>query len=115
MTATERRDLERFKLSLLSRVNVQGKQKSREATELLSRDISADGAFISTSQPFEVGTRVEMDLIIRMERLDESDDRAALVNLTGTITRTDENGMAIRFDDTWRISRLNESRKGPCI
>lgn len=109
MTATERRSLERFKLQLLSRLKVRGKEKDRRAIELLTRDVSAGGAFINTPQPLEVGTRIEMDLIIRMDRFGDQDDHAAIVNLTGIIIRADDNGMAICFDDNFKVSRLKKT------
>ena len=104
---TERRALERFKLQLLSKITVCGKDKDLETIKLMTRDVSSGGAFLKTSEPMTVGTKVNVALIIDTERIKKLGGNPSLVCLTGTIIRAEEDGMAICFDEEFEISPLD--------
>lgn len=104
---SEKRAMERFKLQLLSQISLCGKDKDLGAIKLMTRDVSAGGAFFKTSEPLTVGTKVNLDLIIDTERIKELGGNPSLVCLTGTIIRTDEDGMAICFDEKFDITPLD--------
>ncbi len=106
MKPTEKRKLERFKLQLLSHITVRGKDKDTKTIKLLTQDVSSGGAFFKTPDPLSVGTQVDLDLIIKIDRLKDITGNSALVNLTGTIIRTHEEGMVICFDENFQISPL---------
>ena len=63
--------------------------------------------FFKTSEPLTVGTKVNLDLIIDTERIKKLGGNPSLVCVTGTIIRTDEDGMAICFDKKFDITPLN--------
>jgi len=110
MKQTEKRQLERFKLQLLSHVTVRGKDKEIKSIKLLTQDVCSGGAFIKTPDPLSVGTQVDLDLIIKIDRLKVIPGSSALVNLTGTIIRTHNEGMAICFDEDFQISPLENNQ-----
>ncbi len=110
MKRTEKRQLERFKLQLLSHITVRGKDKDIKTIKLLTQDVSSGGALFKTSDPLSVGTRVDLDIVIKIDRLKDITGNAALVNLTGTIIRTHEEGMAICFDKDFEISPLENNQ-----
>ena len=106
MKHAEKRSLERFKLQLLSRISVRGKERDMQAIKLLTKDVSAGGAFFNISDPLSVGTRVDLDLILNIDRFKELKGNSALFNLSGTVIRTDKNGMAISFDEKFTVSQI---------
>ncbi|HEA69510.1 MAG TPA: PilZ domain-containing protein [Desulfobacterales bacterium] len=110
MKPGEKRKLERFKLQLLSHITVRGKGKDIKTIKLLTQDVSSGGAFFKTPDPLSVGTRVDLDLVIKIDRLKNIAGNSALVNLTGTIIRTHEEGMAICFDENFQISPLDNNQ-----
>ena len=110
MKPGEKRKLERFKLQLLSHITVRGKGKDIKTIKLLTQDVSSGGAFFKTPDPLSVGTRVDLDLVIKIDRLKNISGNSALVNLTGTIIRTHEEGMAICFDENFQISPLDNNQ-----
>lgn len=102
--------MERFKLQLLSNITVRGKDKDIKTIRLLTRDVCSGGAFFKTTDPLTVGTKVDLDLIIKIDRLKDIIGNSALVNLTGTIIRTHKDGMAICFDEDFKISPLENKQ-----
>lgn len=110
MKPSERRQLERFKLQLLSHITIRGKDKDIKTIKLLTQDVCSGGAFFKTSDPMSVGTQVDLDLVIKIDRLKDITGDSALVNLTGTIIRTHKEGMAICFDENFQISPLENNQ-----
>jgi len=110
MTQYEKRKLERFKLQLLSHISVRGPDKDVKTLRLMTQDVSSGGAFFKTPNPLPVGTEVDLDLILKIDRLKEITGNLALVNLSGTIIRTHEEGMAICFDDNFQICPLGNNQ-----
>ena len=110
MTQYEKRKLERFKLQLLSHISVRGPDKDVKTLRLMTQDVSSGGAFFKTPNPLPVGTQVDLDLILKIDRLKEITGNLALVNLSGTIIRTHEEGMAICFDDNFQICPLGNNQ-----
>ena len=60
-------------------------------------NISGDGAFLITSQPKPVGTRVFMSLLVEA-RPDEMIKKKTVIKLEGIVNRITTYGMAICFD-----------------
>ena len=57
----ERRRLERFQLALPARMKTIT-SKNEQEFDYKTRDVSAAGVFVYTSEPFSVGTRFGMEL-----------------------------------------------------
>ena len=106
----DKRKLERFKLQLLSHITVHGQDKDIKKIKLLTQDVCSGGAFFKTKNPLAVGTEVDLDLILKIDRFKEVTGNSALVNLSGKIIRTHHNGMAICFDDNFQISPLDQEQ-----
>jgi len=99
----EKRKTERFSLELPARLTWTGRDKEHELIELMTRNISSDGAFLITDRPLPKGKDVTMDLILPLERLHEFGGRQSHIDVSGFVIRTDQQGMAIRFKK-YRIS-----------
>lgn len=106
MSEPERRIMERFSFALPARLSVASEGGKCESFELFSRDICARGAFFETDRAVMPGTAVKIDLVIELDALKELEVNRSCVKLWGTIIRTDENGMAVCFQERYQISPL---------
>jgi hypothetical protein len=107
VTEIERRKMERFSLeltALLSVVDEGGIQKSFEAT---TNNICSGGAFFLTDKPMSVGTDLKMDLILSLKKDNKFKNRKTHIDVSGSVIRTEENGIAVFFDKKYNISPLN--------
>ncbi len=108
LNTDDKRKLERFKIQLLSHISVRGQDKDIKKIKLLTQDVCSGGAFFKTKKTLPVGTEVDLDLILKIDRFKEVAGKSALVNLSGKIIRTHQDGMAICFDDNFEISPLDQ-------
>lgn len=109
----ERRAFERFDLSLPANIKpVSPVEKERpELLHLLTRDICAGGAFFHTSLPLPERTKVQISLTFGLEKLRKLTGTHAFIKATGTVVRSEPTGMAVAFDEDYRIIPLNKVRK----
>ena len=71
--------------------------------ELRTRNISSGGAFFITDNPFQIDTKLDID--IRIALFDESSNRVRKsdVHVTGSVIRINTTGMAVKFDKKFQI------------
>lgn len=103
----EKRKMERFSLQLLARFSVKGGDGGRDSIELLTRNISAGGAFIQTHSPFKVGTRLNIEVIFPLDRIKKVEGEMAFIKVNGSVIRSETQGMAICFDEDYQILPLH--------
>ncbi len=102
----ERRSMERFPLKLpglLSVVDENGKEKT---FDVMAENICAGGAFCTIDEPLPVGTRVQLDLILSFKLNFNGKRKKSHINISGSVARTYEHGMAIRFGKKYNISPI---------
>lgn len=105
----ERRRYERFALELPAQVKVlnSGRERADPVLNLLTRDICAGGAYLEGAGTLPAGTRVALDIVLRLERLKKVDTDRAMVHVRGEVVRLeDSTGMAICFDNNYHIQAL---------
>lgn len=96
-------------------------------TELIVRfegviaNISSGGAFIATTNPLPVSSRVHLEFLISIQELKKLkfvlsldtlrrfEDKPVWVKASGVIIRHESNGMAIIFDDDYMLSPLKDA------
>ena len=93
----EKRELQRFTMELTVRISPNA--NGNEIVFLKTFNISSQGAFIATAEPFPVGTRLKMDIFL-LSRTDPKDD---IIQTAGEVVRTGATGMAVRFDEKYKI------------
>ena len=106
MEKSENRAMERFSLQLLARVSLLGEEQDQEAIELLTRNVSAGGAFFETDHPLPVGTKLKIELILPLKKIKKVKGDKALLKIIGSIVRTESKGMAMSFDKDYQIVPL---------
>jgi len=103
----ERRRLERFSFEVPARIEVMVPADRKETLDLQTSDICAGGAFFRTSQALPEGTKVNIDLIIPLDRLRELIGHSRVnVKVNGTVIRSGSTGMAICFNEDYQIMPL---------
>jgi hypothetical protein len=94
----ERRKLERFGLRLPGKIEDLGRKKG--AYNLLTRDISAGGAFLETTDQFPENSHVRIDFVV---------PTGVLVKVTGAVLRSEPTGIAVRFDNEYQLTPLQKN------
>ena len=100
----ERREFERFDLELHARVEVETPGGKMAPFSLKTSNISAGGAFFPTAKPLSKGTKVQLNLILVVEKLKKLTGSQCNIKVKGTVVRSEEDGMAIRFQRDYDIT-----------
>ena len=101
----DRRKYERFSLALPVRMETKNLGK-KQVFDFETRDISAAGAFINTTEPFPIGKSFKLGLTASSERIRELTGAQSLIECKGRVTRSSPEGIAIHFDSECRILGL---------
>lgn len=108
------RKMERFELNLPAQLSVNGSAKKTDPVKLHTVDISAGGAFFRTSHPMPIGTSVKVEVIVSLDELKRLKGKRACVIVSGAVVRTDVEGMAVCFNERYKIlpmpMEVDESR-----
>ena len=103
----EQRKLERFDLSLPASIRVvaPGREREKDAINLLTKNICEGGAFFDTSHPLPQGTEVKLDLVLPLNRLKMKMIKKDSSNIwvKGVVSRSKHDGMAISFQKGYKI------------
>ena len=78
----------------------------RQVFDFETKNISAAGAFINTTEPFPIGTSFKLDLTATSERIKALTGAQSLIEGEGKVTRSPPGGVAIHFDSECRILGL---------
>jgi c-di-GMP-binding flagellar brake protein YcgR len=103
----ERRKFERFTLKLPTRIELLTEGEDSKTLDLVTRDVSAGGAFFRTDDSIATGTKVKLRLIVFTKRLKVLTDSIGCVLMGGIVVRSEPTGMAICFDEKYRLVRLS--------
>jgi hypothetical protein len=101
----EKRMMQRFTLEVPARISF-AEHPQQKGIELLTRNISAGGAFFKTDDPLPVGTELTMEVLLPLNGIKKVKGEKSAVKLTGSIIRSEEKGMAVCFDEEYQILPL---------
>jgi hypothetical protein len=104
----EKRKVERFDLQLEAFVSLSGNVSQNQRESLITRDISMCGAFLITDRPLPVGSKVCVDMVLTLEGQKKQTAQKAWIKASGKVLRSDNEGMAVGFDDQSRILPLSK-------
>jgi len=100
-----RRKFERFPLSLPARI-VTNDSSRKQIFKFKTRDISSAGAFIDTTEKFSEGTQFKMDFTVPSKKIKELTGTMSLIECEGSVVRSTDYGMAVRFNGNCQIFGL---------
>lgn len=104
MARVEKRKMDRFSLELPALLSITDENGNQRSIEVMTGDICSGGAFFRTNTPFSVGTNVKMDLILPSDKFKKLGGKRSRINVSGSVIRTDELGIAVCFDKKYRIA-----------
>ena len=99
----ENRKMARFNLQLPTSVSASGEDKAQKPIALVSRNICAGGGFFETDKPFPLGTKLKIEVLLAHRYMKKEGGDAAIIKVDGFVARSDEKGMAIHFDEHFKI------------
>ncbi len=103
----ERRKLQRFDLRLPAWLMPNGPKNGRKVT-VITRDISADGAFFFTNEPLVVGAPVTACVVLpAREGRRQMPDKTGVI-FKGQVVRVGMDGVAVCFDRQSEIASLTD-------
>jgi c-di-GMP-binding flagellar brake protein YcgR len=121
MAQEDRRDQERFTLRLQTKIMAESRTGVTPLLEFVTADISSGGAFIATSRPLPVASKVRMEFFLSLEELGKLrfilaadslkvwQSERAWVTATGVVIRVEEHGVAVIFDQNYQTSPIRRS------
>jgi hypothetical protein len=121
MAQEDRRDQERFTLKLQTKIMAESRTGVTPLLEFVTADISAGGAFIETSRPLPIASRVRLEFFLSLDELamlrfvlaKESlkiwENDRAWVTATGVVIRVEAGGVAVVFDQNYQLSPIRSS------
>jgi hypothetical protein len=71
---------------------------------LFTANVSSGGAFFDTNTPLSIGTKVDIDIFLSINKLEKLDVQRSRIGVTGSVIRTEVSGMAVVFDKKFHIS-----------
>jgi hypothetical protein len=101
---SERRKMERFSLKLPATLTLHSGERKQRYLELMTSNICSGGAFFTIEKPLSVGTQVKIDIILILNKFKNGNFKRSLINVSGSVIRTEKKGMAICFDKKYRLS-----------
>ena len=99
----DRRRSERFKVKLSACVSICGSKRTDTPAFMTTRDVSTRGAYLATPEPLPVGTRVDVDLILKVGDQGSAGAKNAWIKASGAVCRTDSSGMVVHFDEDSKL------------
>jgi len=99
----EKREMERFNLELPALLSMNDESGNQQVFEFMITNICAGGAFFKTAEPLPLKTDVKMDLILPLDKVKKTEGKKSRVDISGSVIRINEQGMAVSFDKKYRI------------
>lgn len=115
----DNRDHERHTLNLPARITYRHTGDISPVIDTVSANISAGGAFVKTSHPFPMATKVRVEFflsvddlkklrfILSVASLKQVIGRNIWVKATGIVIRREVDGIGIIFDTDYRLTPLH--------
>ncbi len=106
MDKLERRQMERFFLELPAFFTVKNTAGEKQLCEFRTRNICAGGAYFDTEKSLSIGTEATLDIKLPVKSRQVSTNRQTHIIIEGKVVRSEQKGMAIRFNEDYQILPL---------
>lgn len=103
-----KRQRERLNMELSAQVIVSERQGPSGTIEVVTQDISSQGAFLVTNTPLAEGTEVVLDIDLPLDSLNKLHGSTAKLHANGRIVRTSDDGMAVAFTEECEVPPIDE-------
>lgn len=118
MVVDERRKHERYSLRIQTKMTAETLSGTTPLMESITANISAGGAFIETTTPLPLASKVRLEFLLSLEDLQTLKFILSLktlknwkgtrvwISATGIVIRHEKDGMGIMFDENYQISPM---------
>lgn len=103
MNYIEKRKMERFDLELPALISITDEDGSHKTFESVSSNICSGGAFFALDKPLSIGTDVNINMILPVSDIENSIVDKSLIDVSGSVIRTEPKGMAVCFYNKFKI------------
>jgi len=104
MIELEKRKMERFSLELATYLSIVNNGEKRKSLKFTTSNICSGGAFFKTEKPLSIGTDVKLNIILPLDKFKNLKSKRSSIYVSGSVIRTDQQGMAICFDKRYKIT-----------
>jgi len=112
-----KRKFKRYDIEVPARIEVTASRRGKEVFDLQTANVSAKGALFRTMESLPEGTKFKADIFIPLDEVKDSSDsgNTLIIKVTGQVLRSGPSGMAVCFNDDYRIMTRNElvKQEGP--
>jgi hypothetical protein len=100
----DHRSTERYRIQLPALVRPVREGEADNAIELVTSNVCSGGAYFHTDTPLPLGTEVDIEIVLPLDKLKQLKGKRAHVRVSGAVIRASGNGMAVCFQDDYVIS-----------
>jgi len=111
MVLKEKRKIERFELKVFSKIKLEPAWDYTDTIELNTKNVSSKGAYFKTLKPLPLGTSVSMTMKLKVNNNLKSTINLVAIEVTGKVIRSENEGMAILFDNGFKMLPLGNKPK----
>jgi hypothetical protein len=96
-------------LHIPTTIELAGQSGRNETLRLVTKDISADGAYLTSAGAIAEGTYVKLEMVLSVERLKEliGSKKKVELRMEGRVIRKEPAGIAVLFEKKYQIKALN--------
>jgi hypothetical protein len=101
----EKRKFERFDINVPARIEIIIQEGERKKYDLETSDLSAEGTYLKSGRPIQVGSQVRIEIFLNFEELrcPADPDGSLIIAATGRVLRSGHEGMVIHFNKDYDI------------
>jgi c-di-GMP-binding flagellar brake protein YcgR len=119
--SSERREQERFSINMDAKIAYRHAEDQSEVIDTVAANISSGGAFLTTSHPFPLATKVQVEFylstdelkklkfILSVDSLKQLKENHLWVTAKGIVIRQEENGVGVIFDTDYQFTPMTSS------
>ena len=106
----DRRKIQRLELRTPARIEAVAKDGKKTSLQAETRDISSHGAFFLTGEPIEENAKLDIELLLSMEKLMEllREKKQVKILIQGTVVRSHPEGIAVSFARRYQIIQADQ-------
>ena len=98
-------------MKVFSKIKVESALDNTDTIKLYTENISSNGAYFKTLKPLPVGTSVSMTMKLKVNSKLKSTINLMAIEVSGKVIRSENDGMAIRFDNGYKMIPLGNKPK----
>jgi hypothetical protein len=106
----EKRKIQRIELRTPARIKAVAKDGTKSSLQVETRDISSHGAFFLTEELFDENAKLDIELLLSMEKLLEllREKKQIKILIQGTVVRSEPDGIAVSFGKRYQIIQADQ-------